>query len=330
MKKSTENKQNCSPQGHRDTVKIKNLLFNCAFVSLWLIASLAFFQVSAVAGTEPKKELTVAEISKNVQAAQEAAKDSQMDLVMEMKDTLSGAVQKSKGKVQMKSPDKIFVHYTQPAEQFLYVGGNLSQMYQPDQKTVYQQRQGKGKNAAPVYLGIGKQLKKYIEISKVTLAKNSGDEVELLFIPNDKMDAGFDKMRVMIHKKDWWPYQIEMETPSMNTKAKFSNLSFNQGLKDSLFQFTPPEGRPSGGRIGLLMSLGSELKEARESRKITLAEVTKKTKIPEKYLEAIEENNFGVFPSQTYAKGFIRAYAKVVGIDPAVLTRQFNAENQKN
>ena len=77
------------------------------------------------------------------------------------------------------------------------------------------------------------------------------------------------------------------------------------------------------------MSLGSELKEARESRKITLAEVTKKTKIPEKYLEAIEENNFGVFPSQTYAKGFIRAYAKVVGIDPAVLTRQFNAENQK-
>ena len=189
-----------------------------------------------------KKELTVAEISKNVQAAQEAAKDSQMDLAMEMKDTLSGAVQKSKGKVQMKSPDKIFVHYTQPAEQFLYVGGHLSQMYQPDQKTVYQQRQGKGKDSAPVYLGIGKQLKKYIEISKVTLVKNSGDEVELLFIPNDKMDAGFDKMRVTIHKKDWWPTQIEMETPSMNTKAKFSNLSFNQGLKDSLFQFTPPKG----------------------------------------------------------------------------------------
>jgi len=77
------------------------------------------------------------------------------------------------------------------------------------------------------------------------------------------------------------------------------------------------------------MSLGSELKGARESRKISLAEITKKTKIPEKYLEAIEENNFDVFPSHTYAKGFIRAYAKVVGIDPAVLTRQFNAENQK-
>lgn len=77
------------------------------------------------------------------------------------------------------------------------------------------------------------------------------------------------------------------------------------------------------------MSVGSELKEARIARKISLADITKKTKIPEKYLEAVEENNFDIFPSQTYAKGFIRAYAKVVGIDPALLTRQFNSENQK-
>ena len=76
------------------------------------------------------------------------------------------------------------------------------------------------------------------------------------------------------------------------------------------------------------MSIGSELKEARESRKITLETVSKKTKIPVKYLEAIEENRFDIFPSHTYAKGFIRAYAKVVGTDPQVLTRQFNAEAQ--
>jgi len=76
------------------------------------------------------------------------------------------------------------------------------------------------------------------------------------------------------------------------------------------------------------MSIGSELKEARESRKITLETVSKKTKIPVKYLEAIEENRFDIFPSHTYAKGFIRAYSKVVGTDPQVLTRQFNAEAQ--
>lgn len=76
------------------------------------------------------------------------------------------------------------------------------------------------------------------------------------------------------------------------------------------------------------MSIGSDLKQARESRKISLDTVSKRTKIPAKYLEALEENSFDIFPSHTYAKGFIRAYAKVVGLDPAVLTRQFNAEVQ--
>ncbi len=76
------------------------------------------------------------------------------------------------------------------------------------------------------------------------------------------------------------------------------------------------------------MHIGSELKAARESRKIKLETVSERTKIPIKYLEALEENRFDIFPSHTYAKGFIRAYAKVVGMDPMVLTRQFNAEIQ--
>jgi outer membrane lipoprotein-sorting protein len=189
-----------------------------------------------------KKELTVAEISKQVEEAQAAMKDVQMDPTMEMKDTLSGSQQNSKGKVKMKSPDKIYVHYTQPEEQYLYIGGGLVQMYQPSQKTVFRQPSGKGKDAAPVYLGVGKELKRYISISHVTLFKNNDSEVGLLFNPNDSLTAGFDRMRVFIHKKDWWPYQMEVETPSLNTKAKFSNFSFNKGLKEDQFKFVPPKG----------------------------------------------------------------------------------------
>ena len=56
--------------------------------------------------------------------------------------------------------------------------------------------------------------------------------------------------------------------------------------------------------------------------------ISKKTKIPVKYLESLEQDQFDVFPSQVYAKSFIRAYAKVIGMDPSVMTRQFNAEVQ--
>jgi transcriptional regulator with XRE-family HTH domain len=74
------------------------------------------------------------------------------------------------------------------------------------------------------------------------------------------------------------------------------------------------------------MSVGLELKTAREAKKISLDTISKKTKIPVKYLEALEQDQFDVFPSQIYAKSFIRAYSKVIGLDPSVMTRQFNAE----
>jgi len=87
---------------------------------------------------------------------------------------------------------------------------------------------------------VGRALKKYINVSRVSIIKNSGDEVVLLFIPMDN-NQGFDRMKVSIHKKDWWPYRMEVETPSMTTKAEFKDFVFNKGLADNLFKFTPPQ-----------------------------------------------------------------------------------------
>ena len=190
--------------------------------------------------SSPKDGLTVAEVTQNVQEAQEGMKDVCMNLEMEMKDALSGQVRRVKGTISLKSANKVFVHYTKPEEQFLYAQGSLMQMYQPSQKTVYQQRVGKGRDASPVYLGVGRQLKKYVDISTVSIAKNNRDEVELLFIPA-KENAGFDRMKVLIRKKDWWPCKMEVQTPAMNTQARFSDFKFNQGLKDGLFEFKPPK-----------------------------------------------------------------------------------------
>ena len=74
------------------------------------------------------------------------------------------------------------------------------------------------------------------------------------------------------------------------------------------------------------MSLGSELKKARESQKITLEFISVKTRIPLKYLEALESDQFDVFPSQAHTKGFIRAVAKVTNQDPAPLIALFHSQ----
>jgi len=199
----------------------------------------AIFAGGALADSD-SQVLSVSEVSQKVEDAQDSVDDVQMKLEMTMKDSLSGQEQHQNGLIQIKSPDKVYVHYDKPNEQYLYVDGDSMQMYQPVQKTVYVQKNGKGKDDSPFYLGVGRALEKYIKVSRVSIIKDSGDEIVLLFIPLDD-NQGFDRMKVSIHKKDWWPYEMEVETPSMTTKADFKDIVFNKAVPDSLFQFTPPQ-----------------------------------------------------------------------------------------
>ena len=63
-------------------------------------------------------------------------------------------------------------------------------------------------------------------------------------------------------------------------------------------------------------SFGSWLRQQREIRNITLREISDNTKIGLRYLEALEDDRFEVLPATIFAKGFLREYAKYVGLDP--------------
>jgi cytoskeleton protein RodZ len=62
-------------------------------------------------------------------------------------------------------------------------------------------------------------------------------------------------------------------------------------------------------------TLGSYLKNQRESKKISLREVTKNTRVREYILKAIEEDRHDLLPAATYVKGFLLAYAKYLSLD---------------
>jgi outer membrane lipoprotein-sorting protein len=190
---------------------------------------------------DAKVTLTVDGISQKVAEAQSKVQDVQMDLTMQMQDVLSGKTQQVEGSVKLKSPNLVYAHYRKPSEQFLYIDGDLIQMYQPGQNMVYQQKAPEGAGAGPIYLGVGQELKRYIDISRVSIIQNSSDQVVLLFIPKSS-DAAFTRMKVSIHKKDWWPYRMEVETPALVTKSEFSNFRFNQGIDSKVFQFVTPRG----------------------------------------------------------------------------------------
>lgn len=72
--------------------------------------------------------------------------------------------------------------------------------------------------------------------------------------------------------------------------------------------------------------IGDYLRGAREERKIPLAQVSRDTRVSERYLSAIEAGEFSRIPAAAYAKGFIRIYAEYLGLDPKPLLDQFAQE----
>jgi hypothetical protein len=61
--------------------------------------------------------------------------------------------------------------------------------------------------------------------------------------------------------------------------------------------------------------LGETLRRARLSRGTTFEEAERVTRIPRKYLEALENENFGILPAPVFARGFLRSYAGYLGLD---------------
>jgi cytoskeleton protein RodZ len=62
-------------------------------------------------------------------------------------------------------------------------------------------------------------------------------------------------------------------------------------------------------------SFGEQLKREREKRSITLDDISVSTKISTRLLRALEEDRFEQLPGGIFNKGFVRAYAKTVGLD---------------
>lgn len=62
-------------------------------------------------------------------------------------------------------------------------------------------------------------------------------------------------------------------------------------------------------------TLGEKLRQAREERGITISEVAEQTRISPHYLELIELDDYRTLPGGIFNKGFVKSYAKYVGID---------------
>lgn len=75
-----------------------------------------------------------------------------------------------------------------------------------------------------------------------------------------------------------------------------------------------------------MSELGTRLKEARLSKKLSLDDLQEVTKIQKRYLIGIEEGNYSLMPGTFYVRAFIKQYAEAVGLDPDELFEEYKSD----
>lgn len=74
-------------------------------------------------------------------------------------------------------------------------------------------------------------------------------------------------------------------------------------------------------------TLGEKLKREREMRGVSLQEISAATRISERYLRAIEEDDYDAIPAPVFIQGFLRGYAGHIGIDSDKIIEEFGSLN---
>ncbi len=74
------------------------------------------------------------------------------------------------------------------------------------------------------------------------------------------------------------------------------------------------------------MRIGKSLADARRRAGLDLRAVEAQTKIRLKYISALEDEDWDALPSSAYAKGFLRTYAELLGLDAERLVDEYRRQ----
>lgn len=70
-------------------------------------------------------------------------------------------------------------------------------------------------------------------------------------------------------------------------------------------------------------SIGAFLRHEREVRQMSLEELSQTTRIPLRQLVLLEQDRFDELPGEVFARGFIKSYARSLGVDETPLLERF-------
>ena len=97
------------------------------------------------------------------------------------------------------------------------------------------------------------------------------------------------------------------------------------GSVTHVLRLADPFGRGGGPSPSDFETLGQSFRGIREHKGLSLAQVADATRVRRIYLSALEQGDLEPLPSRPFAIGYVRSYARVLGLDVDAAVARFKA-----
>jgi cytoskeletal protein RodZ len=77
-----------------------------------------------------------------------------------------------------------------------------------------------------------------------------------------------------------------------------------------------------------MKTVGNHLREQREAKGMSIEEVARATRVPMSSVERLESDQFDELPGEVFVRGFMKSYARAVGLDPDDVLARYTASRR--
>lgn len=218
-----------------------NKLFTTTGIGLCLILSLIALPDCVYSEELP----AVGDIAQKIQSSYEKTKDLKADFIQEATIKSIRKTEREEGRVFFKNPKNMLWEYTKPQGKKLVINSQTAWLYLAHEKVAYRQKSEsifQSKFLINFFAGTGKLKDDFVIKYTEPKALDKDENYLLVLIPKEKTVA-CNSVKLTIDKNNFYILQVSFNDIMGNsTTLKFSNISFNTGLSQKIFQFKPPAG----------------------------------------------------------------------------------------
>ncbi len=188
--------------------------------------------------------LTAEEVADKVQATYKSFSDLQAEFVQRATNRLSGASQEASGRLFLKWPGKMRWEYEKPEPRLFLIDGKTLWSYSPVERQAVTQDIRGALSSGPIGILFGiSTLRRDFRVRAIAHAGTRDSQEFLLDLAPKGEEPSFKRVVLAIDRESFLIQRLTVfDLYGNTTGVNLSDLKVNGGLKDELFQFSPPPG----------------------------------------------------------------------------------------